>query len=80
MNQALALFVKLIRKIVKHLQDLRKAVVAATVPETASAPHQIAAGKPIENLDEELKEAGDEVNKQLKEVQRKMLDNLDLSE
>jgi len=31
-NQALALFVKLIRKLVTHLQDLRKNVIAAAVP------------------------------------------------
>lgn len=66
------------RKVVKHLQDLRKSVIAATVPEASSAP---VLNKPMEqDLDEELKEAGDEVTKQLKEVQRKMLDGLDLSE
>lgn len=66
------------RKIVKHLQDLRKNVIAATVPELSTAP---VLNKPMEqDLNEELKEAGDEVTKQLKEVQRKMLDGLDLSE
>jgi N-acetyltransferase 10 len=77
-NQCLALFVKLIRKIVKHLRDLRKKVIAASVPDASEAP---AMDRPLEqDLDEELKEAGDEVTKQLKEVQRKMIDGLDLSE
>lgn len=69
---------KLVRKIVKHLQDIRKIVIAATVPDASAAPLM---KKPLEQgLDEELKEAGDAVTKQLKEVQRKMIDELDLSE
>jgi len=37
--------------------------------------------KPLEqDLDEELREAGDEVTKQLKDAQQKMIDKLDLSE
>jgi len=77
-NQALALFVKLIRKFVTHLQDLRKNVIAAAVPEASEAP---AMSKPLEqDLDEELREAGDEVTKQLKDAQQKMIDELDLSE
>lgn len=78
MNQALALFVKLIRKFVTHLQGLRKNVIAAAVPEASEAP---AVNKPLEqDLDEELREAGDEVTKQLKDAQQKMIDELDLSE
>lgn len=78
MNQALALFVKLIRKIVKHLQELRKNAIAETVPQAWEAP---ALNKPLEQgLEEELKEAGDEVTKKLKEVQRSMINELDLSE
>ncbi|KAF8322642.1 DUF699-domain-containing protein [Clavulina sp. PMI_390] len=78
-NQALALFVKLVRKIVSHLQEIRKSVIAATVPVTPAVPAILS--KPVEeDLDEELKEAGNEVTKQMKEVQRKMIDQLDLSE
>ena len=78
MNQALALFVKLIRKIVKHLQELRKNAIAETVPQAWEAP---ALNKPLEQgLEEELKEAGDEVTKKLKEVQRSMINELHLSE
>lgn len=77
-NQALALFVKLVRKIVKHLQDLRKTVIAATIPEASAAP---AASKPLDqDLKDELKEVGDQATAELRETQRKMLENLDLSE
>jgi N-acetyltransferase 10 len=92
-NQALALFVKLMRKIVKHLQDLRKAAVAATVPdedavkavefkgtaggsETQGRNAWAAVG---ESVDAELKQAGDEVTRALRDAQRQMIDDLDLS-
>lgn len=83
-NQALALFVKLVRKIVKHLQELRKSVIAASIPNaaTSSALGKIDVGsKAVEQtVEDELREAGDEVTEQLKEEQRKRLEGLDLSE
>ena len=87
MNQALALFGKLVRKLSKRLHDIHKAAIEATIPE---APSARAAGsgdadaaqswKPLEtSLEDELKEAGDEATKALREKQRQMIDSLDLS-
>lgn len=79
-SQALALFVKLIRRIVKYLIDLRRSVVEDTVPANPSAiPLQDAAASQVEN---ELKEAGKEVEKEMKERlerSRIMIGELDLS-
>ena len=83
-NQALALFVKLVRKIVKHLQELRKLVIAAGIPNAATSSKlgNIGAGsKAVEQtVEDELREAGEEVTEQLKEEQRRRLEGLDLSE
>ena len=89
-NQALALFGKLIRKLSKRLQDVQKAAIGATIPE---APSKLLAAqeqdgersaattwKPVEtSLDDELQEAGSEATKALREKQRQMIDSLDLS-
>ena len=86
----MALFGKLVRKLSKRLQDVQKAAVEATMPE---APSRRTAGegdgerattttnwKPVEtSLEDELKEAGDEATKALREKQRQMIDSLDLS-
>lgn len=90
MNQALALFGKLIRKLSKKLVDIQKAAISATMPE-APREDQPSSGdaavktmatnwKPVQtSLDDELKEAGDEATQLLKEKQRQMIDSLDLS-
>lgn len=86
---------KLTRKIVKYLQDLRKAAVAETVPDVgaiAAVEFKATAGSGgnetqgrggwtavEESVDAELKQAGDEVTKRLKEAQQQMIDDLDLS-
>lgn len=89
-NQALALFGKLVRKLSKRLHDIQKAAIEATIP-AAPANLRIADGEGAEKsdaaswkpvaatLDEELKEAGDEATKALREKQRQMIDSLDLS-
>lgn len=85
-SQALALFVKSIRKICKRLEDLQKAAVSTELPDALSASrHEIAAGtaerswKPLaEDINEELADAGDEETKRLRERQREMIDALDL--
>lgn len=85
MNQALALFGKLIRKLSKRLQDIQKAAISASMPVPAGAIGEAADGaattwKPVEtSLAAELQEAGDEASRALKEKQRQMLDSLDLS-
>ncbi|CAE6402143.1 unnamed protein product [Rhizoctonia solani] len=82
-NQALALFVKAIRKICTRLQNLHKEALGADIP---SQPSQLPAKadgtdwKPLaQTVEEELQEAGDEVTRELKTKQREMIDALDLS-
>ncbi|CAE6382345.1 unnamed protein product [Rhizoctonia solani] len=82
-NQALALFVKAIRKICTRLQNLHKEALGADIP---SQPSQLPAKvdgtdwKPLaQTVEEELQEAGDQVTRELKTKQREMIDALDLS-
>ncbi|KAI0695980.1 GNAT acetyltransferase 2-domain-containing protein [Cytidiella melzeri] len=91
-NQALALFGKLVRKLSKKLHDIQKAAVSATIPEAPSGARIVDADgdeakdsrnktswKPVESsLDAELGEAGDEATKKLREKQKAMIDSLDL--
>jgi len=84
-SQALALFVKVIKKISKRLLDVQKAAISAEIPEEPAASRLEATNngtswKPVEtSLEAELKDAGDEVTKALREKQRQMIDSLDLS-
>jgi N-acetyltransferase 10 len=82
-SQALALFVKVARKISKKLVDIQKAAISAQMPD---APVPLAGGggavadwEPVgASLEEELTEAGREVTSELRERQREMIDALDL--
>lgn len=83
-NQALALFVKAVRKICTRLQNLHKVALGADIPENPQSVQQ--KGKNATNwqplaqtVEEELQEAGDEVTKQLRTAQREMIDALDMS-
>ncbi|KAH7925148.1 DUF699-domain-containing protein [Leucogyrophana mollusca] len=88
-SQALALFVKVIRKISKQLMDIQKAAIGADIPIAppangfrvdASGDTVITSWKPVEaTVEEELNEAGDEVSKVMREKQREMIDSLDLT-
>jgi len=90
-NQALALFVKSIRKITKQLTDVQKSALEAELPSaltsngtgdqrTLRAAETLEKMKPVEvTIDEELREAGDEVTRELTEKQREMINSLDLS-
>jgi N-acetyltransferase 10 len=90
-NQALALFAKVVRKISKRLTDIQRAAVSATLPPPAAsaAPLPISgeAGKGTKGtewgvsaaLEDELAEAGDVETKALREKQREMISALDLS-
>jgi N-acetyltransferase 10 len=86
--QALALFVKVVRKISKRLIDIQKAAIGASIPEAVVAPASRVVGEqkvktnwtPIEtSLDDELNQAGNEATNALRERQREMIDSLDLS-
>ncbi|KAG8682733.1 hypothetical protein FRC09_016557, partial [Ceratobasidium sp. 395] len=83
-NQALALFVKAIRKICTKLQSLHKEALGADIPAHPQEVQQ--KGKDATNwqplsqtVEEELQEAGDEATRQLRAAQREMIDALDLS-
>ncbi|KAH8104752.1 GNAT acetyltransferase 2-domain-containing protein [Cristinia sonorae] len=84
-SQALALFTKVIRKISKRLLDIQKEAISATIPEapdTSTLPADVSggSGRVVQaSLDDELKEAGDEATRALREKQKEMLDSLDLS-
>jgi len=90
-NQALALFVKSIRKISKRLADIRKSALEAElqpVPttegtgdeRTTKVAEALEKMKPVEiTIDDELREAGNEVTRELREKQREMINSLDLS-
>ncbi|KIO06091.1 hypothetical protein M404DRAFT_999312 [Pisolithus tinctorius Marx 270] len=95
-SQTLALFVKLIRKITKKLQDIQREAVGADIPPVASsnvsrvtsnidAERTEGTGgdtwKPMStNIEDELDEAGDEATRILRERQRAMFEALDLSQ
>ncbi|KAH7335177.1 DUF699-domain-containing protein [Rhizoctonia solani] len=81
-NQALALFVKAIRKICTRLQNLHKEVLAADIPTQPAQPTKSDGTdwKPLEQtVEQELQEAGNEVTRELRAKQREMIDALDLS-
>jgi N-acetyltransferase 10 len=87
-SQALALFVKLIRKISGNLQEIQRAAVSATIPAPAQASQggtgatmsQVTdAEHGLKNMEAELDAAGDEATTALHEKQRAMIDSLDLS-
>ncbi|KAH9933175.1 GNAT acetyltransferase 2-domain-containing protein [Epithele typhae] len=84
-SQALALFVKVIKKLSKKLQDVQKAAISATLPappptERTTEDGERATFKPLATaLEDELEEAGDEAERAMREKQRAMIDALDLS-
>ncbi|KAL8703877.1 MAG: hypothetical protein Q9201_002966 [Fulgogasparrea decipioides] len=86
-NQLLAMFVKIVRKVSSHF----RALVAGTVAESLPAPPSKqdennidaangAKAAPVvqKDLDEELREGGKEVDRELKEKQRALIDALPL--
>ena len=86
-NQCLALLVKMVRKLGKKLAEVRREEVEKTLPAPAAGANAIAVGQKEkgdewktvgERMEKELEEAGDDVQKELKEKQRAMLESLDL--
>ena len=90
-NQALALFIKSIRKICKRLMDIQKSALEAELPppptanltgdqRTIKAAETLEKMKPVQvTINDELQEAGNEVTRELREKQREMINSLDLS-
>ncbi|KAH8977238.1 DUF699-domain-containing protein [Lactarius akahatsu] len=87
-SQALALFVKLIRKISGKLQDIQKAAISSTIRAPTHAPQgpdtRISlvadAERGLKTMEAELDAAGDAATATLREKQRAMIDALDLSQ
>ena len=85
MSQALALFIKIVRKICNRLIEIQKAAIKARIPEASSSALvtlPVRREQQDENvtatLDKELEDAGKEVESSMNERQRQMLDSLDL--
>lgn len=91
-NQALALFVKSIRKVNKRLTDVQKSALESELPQPptmddgAGDPRSLKAAETLEKMkpvditiEDELREAGDKVTRELREKQREMINSLDLS-
>ncbi|KAG8893323.1 hypothetical protein FRC01_013669, partial [Tulasnella sp. 417] len=91
-SQALALFVKSIRKICKRLQDIHKEAISATIPRAdTSVAHNAGRGegggvsgsiwKPVaESLANEMEEEAQKVTQQLNEKQKELIKSLDISQ
>lgn len=79
-SQALALFVKVIRKITAVVEGIEKSEIDKTIPDqgerqaAASAPRRAVAQEMMDDLDEGANEA----TKQLRAQQRDIIDSLDL--
>ncbi len=93
-SQLLAMFVKIVRKVATHFRSLVEGAIAESMPaqpnEAMGVDGQDATGvhedevvdrrfQPLEmDLDEELQEGGQEVDKELREKQRALIDALPL--
>jgi len=86
-SQVLAMYVKVMRKITKHLIGIQKQAISAQLPESGGATARV--GNPdlagsedwrgvAHSIEEELDEAGDEETRTLREKQRAMINALDL--
>ena len=84
-SQLLAMFVKIVRKVSAHFRRILEGAIEETIPQ-ANAPTEDGANEvqlkkfaPLQrNLDAELREGGEEVDKELKEKQRALIDALPL--
>ncbi|KAL8865175.1 MAG: hypothetical protein Q9174_007031 [Haloplaca sp. 1 TL-2023] len=84
-NQLLAMFVKIVRKVSSHFRALVAGTVVQEMPTRPGAREEdgvdmgVPKQKPVQkDLDEELREGGEQVNKELKEKQRALIDALPL--
>ncbi len=84
-SQLLAMFVKIVRKVSAHFRRILEGAIEETIPQ-ANIPTDRGADEvqtktfaPLQsNLDSELREGGEEVDKELKEKQRALIDALPL--
>ena len=83
-SQALALFVKMIRKFTQMMEKLQKLEIDRSLPEQPQPEIQpngsVNPGVSVSQaITAELEEEGDEITKQLREQQKEVIDSLDLS-
>lgn len=89
-SQLLAMFLKIVRKVSTHFRGLIEGAVAESMP-SEQIPASMSAGgahddeivedrfKPLETgLEEELREGGEQINEELREKQRALIDALPL--
>ncbi|KAJ3561455.1 hypothetical protein NP233_g10184 [Leucocoprinus birnbaumii] len=88
-SQALALFVKIVKKITKRLVEIQKESISAGLALPAAPAPAVSTDSGEQSkeggwknvsraMEEELDEAGDEATRALREKQREMIDSLDL--
>ncbi|KAL8852878.1 MAG: hypothetical protein Q9221_002254 [Calogaya cf. arnoldii] len=86
-NQLLAMFVKIVRKVASHFRGLVAGIIAVTLPKPVAESGEKVdvdggaefVSKPAQrDLEEELREGGEEINKELKEKQKALIDALPL--
>ena len=88
-SQLLAMFVKIVRKVTSHFRQLLEGAVAENMPQPITATNDDTANDEKEepqqqfaplskSLNEELREGGEDVDKELKEKQRALIDALPL--
>ncbi|KAL4931727.1 ribosome biosynthesis protein KRE33 [Aspergillus undulatus] len=87
-SQLLAMFLKIVRKFSTHFRSLNESAVADTLPAENRPTNHAAPDadevaderfQPLEtNLDDELREGGEEVNAEMREKQRALIDALPL--
>nr|ASF90282.1 hypothetical protein SPAR01368 [Bartheletia paradoxa] len=93
-SQALALFVKVMRKISSSLQSIQKDAIGAEIPEQETADVVKNVGQPLiegeevaradwkpmeRTVEQDLADAGDEVTRKMKEKQREIINSMDLA-
>lgn len=88
-SQGLALFVKVVRKLVKAIEDVQRTEIGSSIPETATTQLQplavtssstALAPSAQDSLAEELRAEGDLVTQELEARQREVIDSLDLDQ
>ena len=85
-SQLLAMFVKIVRKVSSHFRRLLEGAITEAMPQPAPAAEEdgvdvakVERFAPLQtNLNDELREGGEDVDKELKEKQRALIDALPL--
>jgi N-acetyltransferase 10 len=76
-SQLLALFAKAVRKVCKYLQDLQRSAISAELPAPVENG-RLNVAPVAQSIEDELREAGKEVDEEEKARRRELIDGLDL--